>query len=190
MTSLAQQAKAALSTPGRQLDDPDLIARDGPGLYAIYGSREVWEALGLGPPPDARPLYVGKAEKSVVKRDVHQHFRTGKTGSSTVRRTLAAFLRVALGLRAQPRNPKKPAHFPSYSLEKTGDERLTQWMLANLRLALWLRPDQGELRLIEGELLEHWQPPLNGQGVKTPWSDQRSAARKLMADEARAWQPS
>ncbi len=30
-------------------------------------------------------------------------------------------------------------------------------------------------------------PPLNGQGVTTAWSEQLSAARRLMADEARAW---
>jgi hypothetical protein len=33
---------------------------DEPGLYAIYGARAVWRQLGLGHPPDDRPLYVGR----------------------------------------------------------------------------------------------------------------------------------
>ena len=187
MTPLSFEAKAALAPPGRTLDDPELVARDGPGLYAIYGSPDVWQQLGLGPPPDDRPLYVGKAEESVIRRDVRQHFRTGKTGSSTVRRSLAAFLRRSLHLKAQPRNPAKPDHFSSYSVDKDGDARLTEWMRKNLRLALWLRPNDDELRPIESALLQHWQPPLNGQGVKTPYSGMVSAVRKSMADEARAW---
>ncbi|MBS2034650.1 hypothetical protein JST97_06675 [bacterium] len=181
------EAIAALAPPGRRLDDPQLRSKDGPGLYAIYGPPEAWLSLGLGPPPDSRPLYVGKAEMSLVKRDVHQHFRTGKTGSSTLRRSLAALLRRHLDLKAQPRNPKKPDHFSSYGLLPEGDQRLTTWMLDNLRLALWLRPNRDELRPIEQTVLQHWLPPLNGQGVKTPWSGQLSAARKSMADEARAW---
>lgn len=187
LSAVAQEALQALAPPGRRLDDPQLKAEDGPGLYAIYGSAEVWEQLGLGTPPDNRPLYVGKAEESLINRDVKQHFGTGATGSSTVRRSLAAFLREPLALRAQPRNPKKPDHFANYSVQKDGDQRLTEWMHQNLRLALWVRSGDHELRVIESALLQHWQPPLNGQGVKTPWSAELTAARKSMANEARAW---
>lgn len=185
--NVVSDAQSTLAPPGRTLDDPDLTAKDGPGLYAIYGSPEVWVQLGLGPPPDDRPLYIGKAEESVIARDVHQHFRTGSTGSSTVRRSLAAFLRGPLELKAQPRNTAKPDHFSSYSIQSDGDKRLTEWMRGNLRLALWIRPTDDDLRPLESRLLQHWQPPLNGQGVKTPWSARLSAARKSMADEARAW---
>lgn len=186
---MSSHIKAALAPPGRKLDDPELRAFDGPGLYAIYGPPEVWHQRGLGTPPDERPLYVGKAEESLVKRDVHQHFRTGKTGSSTVRRSLAAFQRSHLDLQARPRNPKNPGHYSNYSVQEEGDRKLTEWMHTHLRLALWLRPGEDELRPIESALLQHWKPPLNGQGVKTPWSDQLSKARKFMADEARAWKP-
>ena len=106
---------------------------------------------------------------------------------STVRRSLAAFLRRSLQLKAQPRNPAKPGHFSNYSIDKDGDVRLTEWMRKHLRLALWLRPNDDELRPIESALLQHWQPPLNGQGVKTPHSGLLSVVRKSMADEARAW---
>src|SRR5262245_24881024 len=56
-----------------------------PGLYAIYGSAETWQQLGLCKPPDDRPLYVGKAEDSLVGRDLQMHFADGLTGFSTVR---------------------------------------------------------------------------------------------------------
>ena len=49
-------------------------------LYAVYGGREVWRELGLGAPPDGRPLYVGKAEDSLVARDLRTPFGTGRTG--------------------------------------------------------------------------------------------------------------
>jgi hypothetical protein len=44
-----------------------------PGLYAIHGAADVWRELGLGAPPDARPLYLGKAEDSLVSRDLDTH---------------------------------------------------------------------------------------------------------------------
>jgi len=40
---------------------------------------------------------------------------------------------------------------------------------------------------VESGLLSSWLPPLNFQGVSTPWSAQLSAARKVMAAEMRAW---
>jgi hypothetical protein len=103
---------------------------DRPGLYALYGSEAVWQVLGLGSPPDARPLYVGKAEASLVSRDLRTHFATGKTGQSSPRRSFAALLSQAgsLNLVAIPRRrhdpePKKWTH---YALEERADEQLTE----------------------------------------------------------------
>lgn len=86
------QILAALSEPRHRLDGspPRIAAR--PGLYAIHANAGVWRQLGLGAPPDERPLYVGKAEDSLVTRDLSTHFgdpKPGKqsiTGRSTVRR--------------------------------------------------------------------------------------------------------
>src|SRR3712207_3103214 len=63
------------------------------GLYALYASSATWRELGLGPPPNKRPLYVGKAEGTFASRDIRGHFgitdRKGQspTGGSTVRRS-------------------------------------------------------------------------------------------------------
>ena len=76
--------------------------------------------LGLGTPPDSRPLYVGKAEDSLVARDLRQHFTDGRTGSSTLRRSIAALLHDSMGLRGIPRNPQKPGYFSNYGLSPAG----------------------------------------------------------------------
>jgi len=45
-----------------------------PGLYAIHADADVWEELGLALPPDPRPLYAGKAERSLAGRDINTRY--------------------------------------------------------------------------------------------------------------------
>ena len=160
-----------------------------PGLYAIYGDPETWRELGIGDPPDERPLYVGKAEDSLVTRDLSTHFGNGRTGSSTVRRSFAALLREPLRLAALPRNPKRPERFANYGLSGEHDQRLTAWMRTKLGLAVWPKPDDCEFALLQVEvaLLAHLLPPLNLKDVTTPWTTQLKTARAAMASEARTW---
>jgi hypothetical protein len=180
-------ALRALAPPGLPVDHPKLKERDGAGLYAFYGDPAVWQQLSLGSPADSRPLYVGKAEKSLHRRDLKTHFRSGKTGQSTLRRSLAALLRGTLHLKAQPRSLTNLGYYSNYSIAPDGDERLSEWMHEHLRLALWVSTGDFGLRQVERAVLNHWNPPLNGTEVKTEWSGQVSAARKFMADEARQW---
>lgn len=160
-----------------------------PGLYAIHAPADVWIELGLEKPPDARPLYVGKAEASLVSRDVDTHFGNGRTGSSTVRRSFAALLRELLELEGRPRNPSKPERPANYGLLPEHDERLTSWMRSHLELAVWPKPMACALPLvlIENALLQKLEPPLNIKDVVTPWTLQVKAARKVLADQARRW---
>ncbi|MBY9074229.1 hypothetical protein K1X13_05275 [Nocardioides sp. WL0053] len=72
-------------------------------LYAFYGDDHAWSELELSPAFDGQPLYVGEAERSLNGRDVGTHNAAGKTGSSTVRRSLAALLVNELALVAVPR---------------------------------------------------------------------------------------
>lgn len=157
------------------------------GLYAVHGGRGVWQELGLGAPPDDRPLYVGKAEDNLVARDLRTHFETGRTGSSTLRRSCAALLAQQLDLHAQPRNPKRPERYANYALAAGDDARLTGWMRGKLRLAVWPKQRHCALADIEQHILVRLLPPLNLTGVKTPWTDQVKAARRALAEEARAW---
>lgn len=160
-----------------------------PGLYAVHGGAGVWAELKLGEPPDDRPLYVGKSESSVLARDIRQHFETGRTGSSTLRRSLAALLAPEHHLRAQPRNPAKPGYFSNYGLEPASDAWLTDWMTRNLELAFWIPSSPVVLRAVEQRVVAQLQPPLNLEGVVTPWKRDVSMARRSLADMARRWQP-
>ena len=186
MTSL-DQALGALAPPGIALVEADEAVPELPGLYAIYGDAAIWHELGLGEPPDARPLYVGKSESSLASRDLRTHFGGGRTGSSTVRRSFAALLREPLALHAQPRNPANPENFANYGLPVEHDQRLTAWMRANLRIAAW--PKSGDEALVDTEraVLVRWNPPLNLTEVSTPWTARIKAARASMAAEARAF---
>lgn len=131
------------------------------GLYAIYASPDGWTDLEFSPGASAA-LYVGKAEKSFVDRDLHDHFETGSTGWSTVRRSLAALLRDRLSLVAVPRSLSRPDGSANYGLEPEGDQRLTGWMHRHLTLAIWEKPSpQTVLDSVETAVIRAWRPPLN-----------------------------
>jgi hypothetical protein len=192
---LVEEAARALSRPGVHVHALDAGESAGPGLYAAHGSPAVWIKLGLGEPPDARPLYVGKAEHSLYSRDVLGHFgqreRTDNspTGGSTLRRGLAALLAPARGYVGMPRNPTKPGYFANYGLSIEHDDDLSKWMLANVTLSLWPHRPATELDRVETRVLLALKPPLNSSKVKTPGRTQVRDARKVLTAQARAWRP-
>lgn len=187
----ATSAVAALRGPAWPVARVEAV-QPVPGLYAVHGDEGTWRELGLGDPPDARPLYVGKAEKSLVSRDLETHFGRPKagreqsiTGSSTLRRSVAGLLAPGEGYRGVPRNPERPGHFANFGLSREQDERLADWMAAHLRLAVW--PKQGEIALdqVETLVLRAFMPPLNLDKVVQPWRGQVKAARGTLAQQAR-----
>lgn len=164
-----------------------------PGLYAFYASPSTWKHLGLGKPTDDRPLYVGKAENTLASRDVEGHFGMRKrgaqspTGSSTLRRSLAGLLAQEHGYRGMPRNPANPGHFSNFGLSVEHDDDLSAWMRSHLRLALWPHHVVAALDTVETDVLSALLPPLNLDKIVTRWRDQVKAARKVLANDARAW---
>ncbi|HET8617964.1 MAG TPA: hypothetical protein VFM27_03360 [Acidimicrobiales bacterium] len=107
---------------------------------------------------------------SLASRDVGTHFSTGKTGSSPLRRSLADLL----------------VDLANFGLEASGDERLTDWMVSHLRLAVWPSPDGGILDQVETAVLEQLVPPLNVAKVSTPWRAHVQAGRRRLAEQAEA----
>jgi hypothetical protein len=188
LTEVRDEAREALYR-SQPLVDAESTVPGRPGLYAIHGDASTWSYLGLGDPPDERPLYIGKAEDSLVTRDVKTHFGDGRTGQSTVRRSFAALLHDTLGLRGIPRNTARPGYFSNYGLSASHDAALTRWMREQLRLAVWPTPLDCEFTLgqVEMALVVKLLTPLNLQGVVTSWTAQVKAARAVMAEEARAW---
>lgn len=159
-----------------------------PGLYAFYGDGRAWSELGVRPAFDGQPLYVGKAEKSLNGRDVGTHFAAGRTGSSTVRRSLAALLAAKLALVAVPRNLDKPDGSANFALDPASEMRLSAWMEQRLSLATWTMFEATVLDEIETVVVRRLRPPLNLDKVGEPRERLREA-RKHMADISRAWAP-
>lgn len=176
-----------LGQAGVPLEDAKVTVPSVPGLYAFHGSANTWSQLGLGEPPDTRPLYVGRSLSSLLGRDVFTHFSTGKTGSSTLRRSVAALLKAPLQLRAQPRNSGNPERFANFGLDFDSDVRVTMWMTEHLRLAVWPCPNLDLVKESETAALKVLLPPLNLAGIDTPWRSRVSAARAQMARDAAEW---
>lgn len=189
---IVDDAIAALSGEAWSIADASTHVPPRPGLYAIYGDDEAWSDLGLDPRSE-HPLYVGKAEDSLVARELNGHFaasptRSPRTGSSTVRRSFAALLRETLDLRAVPRNLANPERFSNYSLAEGGDARLSAWMHERLSIAVWPAPTDRDWSLsdVETAIITRFTPPINI--AKNPGKIARlSHARASMAAEASQW---
>lgn len=194
LQALTTAAVAALTGERWAITDAVRHVPARPGLYAIYGDDQAWRDLQLEPAPDA-PLYIGKAEKSLVSRDLNGHFATNpksapRTGGSTVRRSFAALLREALDLHAVPRNLVRPERFANYALADGGDARLNEWMHSRLMLVVWPAPADMPVPLSEVEtaVIVRFTPPINLD--QNPGKLARlSAARADMAAEASRWRP-
>lgn len=194
LQDLAAAAVAALTGERWAITDAAQHVPKRPGLYAIYGDEQAWRDLQLEPATDL-PLYVGKAEESLVSRDLNGHFATNpkstpRTGGSTVLRSFAALLHEALDLHAVPRNLAKPERFANYGLAEGGDARLNEWMHARLALAVWPASAGMTVPLgdVETAVIVRFTPPINLD--KNPSKLARlSAARAAMAAKAAAWRP-
>ena len=139
---------------------------DAPGLYAVYAKdvsrvrRELGPEVPVG---EAGLLYVGKAERSLAARDVRQHFGTGKTGRSTVRRTFAALLEHSALLWPVLRAGGKPSSKSpaTFDLSERSEEALTRWMVDHLVLRVWVPEVPVALGDVEKHVITAWRPPLN-----------------------------
>lgn len=185
MTDVVSDARIALEKPGSLISSAMATTRKDPGLYAIHASVEALAQLGLPQHDPSRPIYIGKAERSLLQRDVGDHFAAGKTGSSTLRRSLAALLADELDLRAIPRSARsRRSH---WKLTADGEAALSEWMARSLTLAVWLRPLDIALRDVERQLIVNLCPPLNDQLNPAPWPALRPARERMavMAENAR-----
>lgn len=109
-------------------------------------------------------IYIGKTEKSQRSRDAETHFRSGRTGSSTLRRSLGAILRRQLNLRPIPRSYSEK-RMRDYKFIEESEKKLTDWMVNNLSLSfVEILDGKRKLRAIERSVINDILPILNIQG--------------------------
>lgn len=136
-----------------------------PGIYAIffYGDKfpleEAVEYLKIRP-----IIYIGKTESSSYERDFKQHFTSGQTGRSTLRRSFGALLKEQLNLKPIPRNISENSdrRYRNYKFDSEGEIRLTDWMKSNLGLSFYpMERDIEQIKTLEKELINKLVPVLN-----------------------------
>jgi hypothetical protein len=130
-----------------------------PGLYKVFlADAEALADTPLSYLQTGALLYLGRAKRSLRGRDVRQHLASGKTGRSTLRRSLGAVLRSKLGLQAGPRDD---GSICNYCFIPEGEECLTTWMHHHLQVS-WSECSSGaEAEEKEPALIASLSPALN-----------------------------
>lgn len=156
-----------------------------PGLYGIFitNPENIPEGLDFLKIESDKPVYIGKSTNLNNRRNFH--FRNGRTGESTLRRSIGALLKDELKLVAIPgRKNRNDSDFKHHKFKDSGEKGLTAWMTENLEIGYCCIHEE-ELKNIEEKMIEEIRPVLNLQGWENPYSGMIMDARKRCADEAR-----
>ena len=159
-----------------------------PGIFALFFTGEDF------PIPDYIPqkdeiIYLGKTEPGQEGRDERSHFTTGKTGSSTLRRSLGALLKEKLSLKPIPRSDDDfdAGRRSIYKFDDLSEVNLSKWMKENLALSFYESDKSpAETDALETTLIAEAKPLLNidSKNPGNPHARFIKAARKTCADIA------
>jgi len=128
-------------------------------------------------------IYVGRC-----KADSVRHFTNGKTGESTLRRSLAAMLDHHLELNPIPRSNDETDidRYDNYTLDSESEARLTQWIEANLSIAVLTLGSEEEREAMSLALIDYNCPIFNFQyNPGNRYGNQIKNYRSLMAEKAK-----
>lgn len=134
-----------------------------PGIYAVLylgKSNTLGAITGL---KSGQIIYIGKTLSSQQSRDADTHFKSGRSGSSTLRRSIGALLREEMKLIPIPRGSgKTEKDTTNYRFDDLSEDVLTTWMASNLSLSFFEYPKSpDEIRNLELKLLDKLYPVLN-----------------------------
>lgn len=134
-----------------------------PGIYAFffYGKTFPLKNFECG---SNDIIYIGKTLKSQKSRDADTHFKTGKTGSSTLRKTFGSLLYDQYKLNPIPRSQTdiEKRRYSHFKFDDKSEKQLTQWMVENLGLSFYPYPkSKKEIDDLETLLINHLVPALN-----------------------------
>lgn len=160
---------------------------DKPGIYTIYSNSSGLKINGYIVGKEEL-LYIGKTESSQRRRDANTHFKSGQTGSSTVRKTLGSLLKEELKLIPIPRNgmDKEKGRISHFSFEDHGEERLTVWMKEFLSLSFYeYDMSKKSIDMLETNIIHTAIPILNlSKNSSNPFKAYISEQRKICASIA------
>jgi len=156
-----------------------------PGIYAISYLGSDFPVLGKAVKIN-QIVYIGKTESSQESRDQKTHFSSGKTGSSTVRKSIGALLCESRGLNPIPRNNSdySKGRLSHFKFDDVSEERLTHWMKNNLALSFYeFSRGVDELDALETEIIRQIRPVLNidHKNPNNPFAHQIKQLRKTCA---------
>jgi hypothetical protein len=156
-----------------------------PGCYILFFRSHATPDLSMDISFRNDVVYVGKSESSIEKRVHNSHLLSGKSGSSTLRRSLGALLRDKLHLEPRPRsaNPVDTKRFRNYKFDDASEQRLSEWISRNI---LGAAVPSATPLATENALIAALAPPLCLSKWRNPWKRQLSDLRKqcrLLAEE-------
>ena len=159
-----------------------------PGIYAIFFIGDTFPIY-HDEVSKHQLIYIGKTESSQASRDEKTHFADGKTGSSTLRKSLGALLRESKQLNPIPRNDtdyskKKYSH---YKFDEISESVLTKWMRDNLAISFFeFKKGAKELDDLETKIIKELVPLLNidSKNPENIYKDEIKALRKECANLA------
>lgn len=158
-----------------------------PGIYAIFFSGKPFPLENKEPKPD-EVIYIGKTESSQEKRDAKTHFKSGKTGSSTLRKTIGSLLRKKYNLKPIVRSnsdilKRRLSHF---KFDDISEDIISKWMKNNLALSFYEYPkSKNEIEKLETFLIQKLIPILNiDKNPSNPFSKTLKKMRKESANLA------
>lgn len=134
-----------------------------PGIYAFFYIGKDFPLLGNSVSKH-QIIYIGKTESSQEKRDAKTHFTTGKTGSSTVRKSIGSLLCAKENLKPIARNETdyKKNRFSHFKFDNLSEIKITRWMENNLALSFYEYPrTKQEIENLETEIIDCLVPILN-----------------------------
>ena len=155
-----------------------------PGIYAIFYIGNDFPLLGDSISKH-QIIYIGKTESSQETRDAKTHFTSGKTGSSTVRKSIGSLLCEQKKLKPIPRNETdyKKGRFSHFKFDSDSEEKITNWMKNNLALSFYeYSRTKQEIENLETKLIDELVPILNiSKNSKNAFKDTLQSLRKNCA---------
>jgi hypothetical protein len=155
-----------------------------PGIYAFFYTGKDFPVFGSAV-SNHQIIYIGKTESSQEKRDAKTHFVSGKTGGSTLRKSIGSLLCEFENLKPIPRNDTdyQNGKFSHFTFDAPSEEIITTWMKNNLALSFFeFHGTKKQIKDLETELIDSTVPILNIlMNPKNPFKGKLKKFRKKCA---------